>query len=253
MANSFNVEGVVIKGTDYGETDRIITLFTKENGKVHGLAKGVRKGKSRLRGAVQLFTHGRFSMVKGKSLDLLTQGEIIDPFLLLKEDLTKIAYASYFAELLRNSCEENKAQPQVFILTLAAFSFLEENMNPELVARFFELRLLHYLGYSPLLEQCSYCGRRIANSQFYMTPWRGGVTCASCMAKNNLSGQPLSAGSIMMMNKLMKTDLSKIGTLKPSAQSLNEMADALAAYWAYYLDGALQIRQMLMDLLGEHA
>ena len=180
---------------------------------------------------------------------MITQGEIIDPFLLLKNDLSKIAYASYFAELLRSSCAENRPQPQIFILLLASWSFLEENLPPALVARFFELRLLHYYGYSPRLDQCVFCGRVIPGASFRLVPWRGGVACLSCAEKNEVAGAPLTAGTILMMDKLLHAELSKISMLRPSLQALQEMEVALAEYWQYHMENALESRKIIHELL----
>ncbi|MEG3067513.1 MAG: DNA repair protein RecO [Syntrophaceticus schinkii] len=105
----YKAEAIVLRSIVYGEADRILTLFTREDGKVSAIAKGVRKTTSRLRGAVQLFSHTRLVLYSGRSLDTVSQGEAEDEFSYLERDLECFATASYCAELVSRLTPEREA------------------------------------------------------------------------------------------------------------------------------------------------
>ena len=91
----YKVNAVVLRRTDLGETDRILRLLTKEAGKVDAVAKGARRGMSRLSGATELFTFSRMLLAVGKSLDIVSQCEIRETFPALRDDLSHLARATY--------------------------------------------------------------------------------------------------------------------------------------------------------------
>ena len=99
----YRCHAVVLKRRDYGEADRILTLYTREQGKVSAIAKGVRRIASRKSGHVELFTQARLLLAKGRNLDVLSQAETIEPYAALREDLVRTTYAYHVAELLDRS------------------------------------------------------------------------------------------------------------------------------------------------------
>ena len=107
MAQSrvYKAHALVLKRFSVGETDRILTLFTREYGKLSAIAKGSRRELSRIAAATEPFTYSRLLLAVGQNLDVLTQGEVREAFHSSRSDLTRIAYASYFAELVNASLE----------------------------------------------------------------------------------------------------------------------------------------------------
>ncbi len=108
MINSYKVEGIIIKRSNFGEGDKIITLFSQNYGKIKTLAKGVRKIKSRRAPHIELFNYSRIFLHKGQNFDIITEAEGIDTFSLLKKDLKKVAAAYYIAELVDKLCPERQ-------------------------------------------------------------------------------------------------------------------------------------------------
>jgi DNA repair protein RecO (recombination protein O) len=92
-------EAIVLRRTDFGEADRLLTVFTPERGKIKLIAKGARRPTSRKSGHVELFSHGQFLVAVGRELDIITQAETLEPFLPLRNDLLRTTYAYYLAEL----------------------------------------------------------------------------------------------------------------------------------------------------------
>ncbi|TKI95195.1 DNA repair protein RecO, partial [Bacillus wiedmannii] len=102
------VEGIVIRTTDYGETNKIVTIFSRELGKVSAMARGAKKPKSRLASVSQLMTHGNFLIQMGSGLGTLQQGEIISTMKEIREDIFLTAYASFIVELTDKATEDKK-------------------------------------------------------------------------------------------------------------------------------------------------
>jgi DNA repair protein RecO len=125
----YKAEAIVLRSMVYKEADRILTLFTREEGKVSAIARGVRKTTSRLRGAVQLFSHTHLVLYSGRSLDTVSQGDAEEHFSYLEQDLERFSTASYCAELVDRLTQAREQQPKVFFLLLSALRALK-NGNP---------------------------------------------------------------------------------------------------------------------------
>ncbi len=109
---SIRVEAVVIRHSNWGEADRLLVLFTRERGKVRAIAKGVRKMHSRKAGHLEPFTRVSLQLARGRDLWIVTQAETVEPYLQIREDLVRTAYASYVVELVeRFTYEEGSSIP----------------------------------------------------------------------------------------------------------------------------------------------
>lgn len=218
----YKTEAIVLRARDYAEADKILTLFSPQYGRIQAIAKGVRKPKSRLRGGVQPFSHSEFLLHKGKSLDIVTQVEQKESFLWLLEDLERLTYAAYMAELLDAAVLENEAGQEIFLLTLTCL-YLLHHVDPRLVLRCFEFRLLFLLGYSPSTEACVGCGEVVSGEHRGFSVELGGVLCKRCRSLD-LNALEVSGGVIALLNQLLKIDLRKLDRLRVSAQAGNELA-----------------------------
>jgi len=144
---AFKTEAIIIKRRNFGEADRIITIFTKEYGKFSIKASGVRKITSRRSAHVELLNHSLLGLYKGNGFPILTEARILDDFSSLKTDLNKIGLAYHLCELVDGLCPDNQEQREVFHLlknTLERLS-MDEDMVP--VIHDFEIELLSLLGY----------------------------------------------------------------------------------------------------------
>src|SRR5437879_4466300 len=121
----YKVNGIVLRRSDLGETDRILRLFTRECGRVDTVAKGARRGTSRLSGATELFTHSRMLLATGKTLDIVSQCEIRESFPGLRGDLQRIARATYLCELVDRLLADREPNTEAFDLLLSALYLLQ--------------------------------------------------------------------------------------------------------------------------------
>ncbi|NWF65580.1 MAG: DNA repair protein RecO [Chloroflexi bacterium] len=178
---SFRASAVVLRHSDWGEADRLLTLYTREHGMVRALAKGARKVTSRKAGHLQPFTHVTLQLARGRDLLLVTQVETINAFLPLHDDLVKTGHAAYVVELLLRFCYEDEgANPSIFRLLVETLDRLEKETDAWLPVRYYEMRLLDAVGYRPHLFECANCGREVLPEVQFFSFITGGVICPRC-------------------------------------------------------------------------
>ena len=171
---------MILKRHDYGEADRILTLYTPGRGKVAAIARGVRRVTSRSAAHVELFSHCNVLLALGRNMDVLTQSDTHDAFIGLRGDLVRLAYASHAAELVDRLTGEEQANPGVFLTLVETLTALTGDSDPALATRHFEMRLLGGLGYQPQLFQCVECGDELQPAGNAYAADQGGVLCPDC-------------------------------------------------------------------------
>lgn len=145
-ARTYKTEGIILKRNNYGEADKILTIFTKQYGKIRVMAKGVRKLSSRKAGSLELFNHAVIFLVKGKNLDLVTEAQNVNLFKNWRQNLVGVGLAYYFCELVDKLTPDNQSHPAVFEFLKEVLSKIGQKENRALV-REFEEKLLHELGF----------------------------------------------------------------------------------------------------------
>ena len=179
--HSLRVEAVVLRHIDYGEADRILSLYTRQLGKTRALVKGARKVTSRKAGHLEPFTYVKLQLAKGRDLLLVTQADTIEAYLPLGEDLLLMSHASYVIELLdRLTYDDGAENSPIFRLLTDTLARLASRSDPWLVIRYYEMRLLDYLGFRPQLLKCANCGREILAEDQFFSYSAGGVVCPNC-------------------------------------------------------------------------
>jgi DNA repair protein RecO (recombination protein O) len=178
--------GLVLRTTDWSETSRIATLWTREFGKVRVLAKGGRRLKSNFENALDLLTVCSIVFLRKSSggLDLLTEAQVVQRFPGLRQDLPALYAAYYLAELLGEFTQDFDPHPPLFdeaLDTLGALGRGPVPVGPRLAR--FEMALLRELGFAPVLETCAACGGPAAGRGLGFSPAAGGVLCGGCRAR----------------------------------------------------------------------
>ena len=146
MHHSFKTEGIILKRMNYGEADRILTIYTSHHGKIRAMAKGVRKLQSRKAGSLELFNHSVLFLIKGKNLDLITEAQAINLFKSWRKNLIKVGIAYYLCELVDKLTPDNQPHEAVFELLKETLKKIGLKENKILV-REFEEKLLNELGF----------------------------------------------------------------------------------------------------------
>ena len=157
---TYKTEGIIIKRINFGEADRILTIFTKHYGKIKAIAKGIRKIKSRRAPHLELFNQVVLFLNKGKNLDIITEAQLVNTFSYLRKDLRKIGLVFKACESVDQLTGEKQVQKEVFNLLVAYFNDLNLSAGKadhqsktvrELLetVRTFEIELLQILGFLP--------------------------------------------------------------------------------------------------------
>lgn len=233
----YHADAIVIRSREYGESDRILTVFSRENGKIQVIAKGVRKPKSRQRGGTQMFTYADFLLYRGRSLDTVSQVSPKESFAHLWDDLDRTMAATGIAELLDVSVLTGQPHPELFTLTLTCL-FLLAYYDPLLVLSAYALRLMTILGYSPVLEECAECGAGVEGDRLYFSPPAGGILCDRCL--QSFPGRWLKAGSIAFMNRLLINDIDKLDRLRWPDWMQQEIRETIQGYCEQRLEKHLR-------------
>lgn len=247
---AYTATGLVLHRINLGETDKILTLYTREHGKLAAVAKGARRAGSRLSGATELFTDSKFLLATGKSLDIVTQCEIRDSFPTLRNDLERLARATYLCELLDRMTQERDPlqSTELHDLTLAALSLLQRaNGYLDGIVHAYELRLLAALGYAPILDRCVRCGEPLERRPIGFSPSLGGTLCAAdrYRAEDSLA---LSSEAVALLPMLQNAEPESLLTLQPSPKAAAEVARSLRWYVRFRAERDLKSADFLDQL-----
>lgn len=240
-------EGIVIRSKDYGEAHKIITIFSPTLGKISLMARGAKKTRSRLSSLCQLFTHGQylFYLANPKTMGTLSQGEIINSFRYLRVNLLQTAYAAYFAELVDRFTDDGERNAYLFDLILSMYRYLEEEKDPDILARIFEIKMLITGGYQPQLTQCLNCGRK--EGRFTFSVQEGGFICQDCQ---HLDPTPLvlSTASIKLLQLFYYLDHHRLGNIDVKESTKQELRQALWQFMDHHTPLVLKSRAFLEQM-----
>ncbi len=242
---SFRVEAVVLRHTDWGEADRLLSLYTRERGKMRVVAKGVRRIKSRKAGHLEPFTHVLLQLAAARDLPIITQAETVEAYLPLRENLVKTAFAAYVIEVLdRFTYEEESVHPDLFALLTDTLWRIADLEDPWLAIRYYEVHLLDFLGFRPHLFECAACGQEIRPVLQYFSPAHGGVLCPRCgdQVKGAL---PISVTALKYFRHIQRSAYSQAARAHPQSAVRAEMEMVMNHYLTFLLERNLHSPEFL--------
>ena len=245
---SFRLEAVVLRHADWGEADRLLTLYTRERGKVRAIAKGARKIKSRKAGHLEPFTRVTLQLARGRDLLIVTDADTIDAYQPLREDLIKTGYASYLVELLdRFTYEEESENYNIFRLLTESLSRVANEPDPWLAIRYYEVHLLDHLGFRPQLFECANCREEIEAVDQFFSAAQGGVLCPRCGA-----GLPgvwnVSVEALKYLRHFQRSSYAETQRARPSPQVRDEVEALMQHYVTYLLERGLNTPKFLRQV-----
>ena len=229
-------EAIVLRTHKLGEADRIITLLTRNHGRVRAVAKGVRRTTSRWGSRLEPFTHVDLQLAEGRNLDTITQAETLTPF----SGEIGLDYERYTAGTVmletadRLVVEERQPSLQQFLLLVGGLRAMASGeRGPNQVLDSFLLRSLAVSGYAPSFEHCARCGEEGPHRWF--SPASGGVLCATCRVPGSASPAP---ETIAVLGALLAGDWPTVEAADP--RHLKEASGVVAAYLAWHLERGLR-------------
>ncbi|MFC1713414.1 DNA repair protein RecO [Candidatus Poribacteria bacterium] len=233
-------KAIVLGGHPLGEADRIVAFHTEDFGNIRAVARGVRKTKSRLCGRMEILTCGDLVFYEraGKDLHVVNSFDIVESFQALREDLMKMAYCSYLAELIQHVESSDDPDSDTFDLMLDIMFMMKTTDDPEMLVRVFEMRFLTNSGLSPQLDDCLDCSCDIGGATtLRFNVAEGGVLCNKCVGGAEQSSAILiSRGTLELMKKMQQAPLELISRLKILENSRRELKKVLRNFISFHTD-----------------
>lgn len=238
-SHSYRVEAIVLRHADWGEADRILTLYTRERGKLRVVAKGARKIKSRKAGHLEPFTRVTLQLAKSHTLPIVTQAETVDAYLPLRDDLLKTATASTVVEILdRFTYEDESENPGIYRLLAETLGRIADLPDAWIAVRYYEIHLLDFLGYRPQLVTCANCSQEIQPLDQYFSIVQGGVLCPRCGA--GLPGaHSISMEALKVLRHFQRSSYPEAKRAQPRPEVRAEVEAVIQMYVTYLLEREL--------------
>ena len=238
--SSYTTPAILLRRTDFGDYDLILTFFTLNNGKISTIAKAAKKSTKRFSGTLELFSV--IDIVCGHSrrnrLPVLTEATLKQPFSKIRSSIKKTAYASYWSELINSWMEQNQKQTRLYRLLYHALEGLDLGREPEAATSIlFQMRFMTIAGLAPNLKSCCICRietERMGKAKVGYDLEKGGLVCGTC-ASGMQRKQHLSVGTIKQLQWIESKDLNRASRIKFDRQTLKEGLHFLEAFVPYHL------------------
>jgi len=213
---------IVLRTTSYGESDRIVTFFTSDFGKLKGIAKGAKNSRRRFVNTLDPFSCSQllFSQQNPDRLAFLESCDMVDHFGDIRSHLEKTVFASYLVELVDAFTLEGKKNAALFELLQDFLGLMNRTETPDSLVRFFEIRLLKLVGYDPVLDRCVDCDQLIDSPGSYrFHPPAGGLKCGACSpaGQAHLTISPGTAKTLLLAKDMPVEKLSRIVLTRQAA------------------------------------
>lgn len=281
------INGIILKKQDYRESDRLFVIYTDELGKIEAVAKGVRKIKSKMAGHLELFSVVNLMVAPGKTYYQIAGADREKNFLNIKSDLGKTVLASFCLEVVDIFTKTDHPDLKIYELIYEILEIFDnEKMKNFLkmysLSKFFTLKLLSLLGWTPELYTCVRCKKKIMPSGNFFDASRGGLTCGQC-GKGDLpphqnaakidpqlnisgirrtghhqtmsssfwcGGLLISTAAIKILRFVLQKKLKDAAALKITKAHLEELVKIIDAFMAMHQDKAIKSTKWISYLTG---
>jgi DNA repair protein RecO (recombination protein O) len=228
----YRTDAIILRRADFGEADRLLTVFTPDRGKLRLLAKGVRKTTSRKAGHVELFMLTQMLVAQGRTWDIISQAEIVQAYRGLRDDLDKTGHAYYLAELIDRFTEEHDPNQPVFELLALTLAHLVLNLT----------------GFQPQLYYCVACQEAleaVENNYFHFID--GGVLCPTHgQLRPNAELLPLAV--LKVLRFLQSEPWERVAQLHLTPKTRSQVETLLLTYITSLLERQLKSVEFLKKL-----
>ncbi len=236
-------QALVIRLADWSESSRVVTLFSRDFGKISALAKGAKRLRSSFEAALDLLSESRIVFLRksSSSLDILTESQLIARFRPSPQSLTSLYGGYYIAELLLGLSEEYDPHPRLYQVAIDTLRRLETDADARLAILRFEFVLLREIGHLPEFAGCLICGTPPSDKQKYAF-WvsQGGLICSSCK-RPGYEQKLIDAETIALLSRLASDDPALeepafAGHCDPSPAQLNQLRQIATAAVSHVLE-----------------
>ncbi len=225
MSRLFRTEGIILKSIKLNEADKIVTIFTKDYGKIKGIVKGVRKTRSQFGSSMENLTIIKLLAYKGKNLITISQSEIINSFFSQSKDLFRYGLAIHCSKIIDKLSAEEDPNPKLYELFQNLLFLLNDEQNPTLLVESFKWKLLTILGFQPELKKCVYCHNLAKKDEYYIFDIpRGGVSCFNCLNGTGRYQIKITYYLLRLLQRILVVDLIDIHNKSLSPIILSELS-----------------------------
>jgi DNA repair protein RecO (recombination protein O) len=246
-SRTYRAEAIVLRTVDLGEADRILVLFTRHFGKVHVVAKGIRRTTSRMAGHAEPLTHATYQLARGRELDVLTGAEARAIYPALREDLGRIAAGWYCAELIDRFTVERAPGPPLFDLLETALRHLDAGYAAPLVCRWFDLHLLDRSGFRPELAACVSCRKPLEERVNAWSAGSGGALCEDCSRRTS-TGHSLSVRALKSLRYLLVSDFNAASLLRVDGALAGELERHMRLFVQHVIDREVTAARLIDEI-----
>ncbi|MDY0132317.1 MAG: DNA repair protein RecO [Desulforegulaceae bacterium] len=229
------LDSVLLRKTEFGDYDYILTYFTKEFGNVSVIAKNAKKSKKRFSGKLELYTLSKiiYSSSKRGGMPVLTEVILEDPFEKIRQDIFKLAFASYWAEIITNWVWANTPQERIYNLLVFLLGVLnKDKISPQAANLYFQVYFLKFSGFDPMLSSCASCGKEMDKNMktFKFRFDKGGILCCKCSDFFNGS---LSAANVKQLLWIRENQFETASKLRFSVKNIKDCTRFLSGFLSY--------------------
>lgn len=238
-------QALVLRVTDYNDRDALLTLLTKEYGKLTVKARGLRRKNSPLIAPCQLLAYGEFTLFEYRGMYTINEAHSIELFQQLRRDLTKLSLGTYFAQVAELVSQEDLPNPELLSLVLnCLFGLSKLNVSELQVKAVFELRCACLAGYTPDLLGCRVCG---SHEPVFFDLSGGSLLCKSC--QNHGIRMPINAGVLEAMGYIVTCDARKLFSFSIGSENLEQLSTLTESYLTTQLERGFSTLDFYKSLL----
>jgi DNA repair protein RecO (recombination protein O) len=223
-------EGLIIREQPVGESDRLVSVLTRDNGVVKAFARRAKKVSDNKNAATTLLSYSKFDLYMGENKNVIERATPVMVFLGLGKDIVKLSMAQYFCDLARLIIPEQMESEEIFRLMLNSLYLLSETeRDPFLIKPVFELRLMCLTGYEPDLHECIGCGKKTSEIMYFLTD-EAQIICSECYEGNDKTAIPVSEGVLKAMRHIEYSDFEKIFSFSLAGDRLGKLNSLTERY-----------------------
>lgn len=231
-----NTDGLILKEAIVGESDRLVTILTRDEGLVRAFAHKAKSLNSKNSSATQLLCYSRLALYKGRDKYIINDAQPVEVFFDLRRDIERLSLAQYFCELTMSLAPEEAPAGDFLRLVLNALHFLAKGSRPNLILKsVVEMRMLSFAGYMPDLVGCDGCGEYEAEPMYFL-PRSGKIECPRCHKSSGELATALPPGVLTALRHTIYADFDKLFSFQLPLEGQKLLDKACETYLIYTLE-----------------
>lgn len=241
---------IVLRTADYRDNDKMLTLFSREAGKIDALSRGCKKGTSSLLACSQIFTCGMYSYYIRHGKYYISQCEITDSFYGLREDVERFSAAAYIVEAAEKIINHDESNERLFALVANCLYALKTEAVNLHVLIFFMVKYADIAGYRPNIYSCVICGKKTMKTGNNFSCREGGIVCAGC-SKTLKNIKPVTSDAICAIHEIITLPAKSVLFFKKEKSVLYELYEIFLVFIEDKLEKRLTSAEFLKRIIAK--